>query len=152
MEELSIFLVFVGIIATVIQIIVLVKFFQMASDIRAIRGIQERRCDSACDGQPVSEANGRPRTSDSPAKASEVKSGSVGELSYTLSGDTVEFVDGLKGKIVRYQGYKECSVITDDNFELLYNDFDCAIAALHAYLLDKSTLQEGLYEKRQYKK
>lgn len=152
MEELSIFLVFVGIIATVIQIIVLVKFFQMASDIRAIRGIQERRCDSACDGHPVSVANGRPRTSASPAKASEVKSGSVGDSSYTLSGDQVKFADGLKGKIIKHQGYKECSVITDDNFELLYNDFDYAVAALHAYLLDKSILQEGLYEKRQYKK
>lgn len=78
---------------------------------------------------------------------------SIRDLKYNISGGDVEFADGLKGKIISYSGYYNmCSVVTDDNFELLYKDFDFAVAALHAYLVDKTELQDGLYEKRPYKK
>lgn len=141
------FYTFMVLLVLVINLIVLIKFFQMVSDIRSIKIMQERVCNIA----PGGIASGGVLV-DKTVPSIVVTKESIGDLKYNVSGGDVEFADGLKGRIVRYNGYKECSVITDDNFELLYNDFDFAVVALHAYLVDKTELQEELYEKRPYKK
>jgi hypothetical protein len=63
-------------------------------------------------------------------------------ITYAVYGSVVTFSDGIKGEIKQYS--TQCSFITEDNFELLYQDLDCACIALYAYLTTHKELQAGL--------
>ena len=60
----------------------------------------------------------------------------------------IDFKDGLYGVIRVYPRYESCSVFTKEGFDLLYNNQEAAINALHEYLRSGEELQTQLYEKR----
>lgn len=128
MEFLLVFIISVGIV--ILQIIMIMKFFQIAADVREIKNIQLTRMTG---------------------NSKETETDKVSNPDYSLNGEDVTFPDGLTGKIKIYPGYSECSIITEDGYELLYNNKDYAIAALHDYLKNHIENQNGLYTKRIYK-
>lgn len=70
------------------------------------------------------------------------------QVSSQQSDEKITFSDGLCGRIKPYPGYPESGVITKDGYELLYNNREAAINALHEYLKNGSESQTELYEKR----
>lgn len=70
------------------------------------------------------------------------------QISSQQSDEKITFSDGLCGRIKPYPGYPESGVITKDGYELLYNNREAAINALHEYLKNGSESQTELYEKR----
>lgn len=130
-----------GIAAFILYIVIVVKFFQMASDIRTIKNIQLRSLPIP----PTERASNGERIADS-----EEVTGKIGLITYSSIGNNVEFSDGIKGEILRYSGFSECSVI-DDGYEYLYNDIYYAIEALYSHKTTNTFPDKGLYEKRQFK-
>lgn len=129
MEALLVFIIAIGIV--ILQIIMIAKFFQIAADVRDIKNIQSRRM------------------TENTTKTDNISIDS--NPNYSLNGEDVTFRDGLTGKIKIYPGYSECSIITEDGYELLYNNREYAITALHDYLKNHIESQNGLYTKRKYK-
>ena len=129
MEALLVLIIAIGIV--ILQIIMIAKFFQIAADVRDIKNIQSRRM------------------TENTTKTGNISIDS--NPNYSLNGEDVTFRDGLTGKIKIYPGYSECSIITEDGYELLYNNREYAITALHDYLKNHIESQNGLYTKRKYK-
>lgn len=137
--ENIILLVFIAV--GILQIVMIIKFFQIASDVREIKNMQVNACK-----QVVSSSLSFGKTDISFDEKLEC----ARDFTYSRNGENINFSDGFSGKIKIYTGYPECSIITDENYELLYNNMDYAIAALHDYLKDHIERQEGLYKKRKY--
>lgn len=131
----------IGIAVIVLLTITIVKFFQMASDIKTIKNIQLKSFWSSTPSQI------------SPAERSSCEdeiTGKCGQVTYSIKGNNVEFSDGVKGKIFRYDGFGECSIITDDNLELMYKDIYYAVEALYAYRTGNTVSKNGFIQQQQF--
>lgn len=122
----------------VLQIILFFKLWGMTNDVRLLKN----HLLSQLGAKPHSQASSSP----SEPTPGVIKNNGV---TYTVTGKDVEYSDGIKGVLKTYPGYPECGVITDDGFELLYNDVFYASEALYQYITKKIESPKGLYEKRQ---
>ena len=138
MEGITLLVSIILIVFGVLQIILFFKLWGMTNDVRSLKN------------HLISQLGAKPHTQAS-TSPSEPVPGVIKNngISYTVTGKDVEYSDGTKGSLKTYPGYPECGVITDDGFELLYNDVYYASEALYQYITKKTESPNGLYEKRQ---
>lgn len=121
---------FVVLVFGILQIILFFKVWEMTNNVEKITQI-------------LTSAN---KTTDT--KNDNTRSMDHDKTSCQQNDEKITFSDGLCGRIKPYPGYPESGVITKDGYELLYNNREAAINALHEYLKNGSELQTELYEKR----
>lgn len=138
MEGLTLVIGIVMLVFGILQIILFFKLWGMTNDVKSIKNHLISQLGTKTHSQ----------ISNSPSKPvpGVIKTNGV---TYTVTGKDVEYSDGIKGTLKTYPGYSECGVITDDGFELLYNDVYYASEALYQYITKKTECPKGLYEKRQ---
>ena len=138
MEGITLLVSIILIVFGVLQIILFFKLWGMTNDVRSLKN------------HLISQLGAKPHTQAS-TSPSEPVPGVIKNngISHTVTGKDVEYSDGTKGSLKTYPGYPECGVITDDGFELLYNDVYYASEALYQYITKKTESPNGLYEKRQ---
>lgn len=131
------------IILSILQLILFFKIWIATNDIRAIK--MKFLAEKSLSKPLVEQINLRDKRSGQFSINNNI-------ISYTECDGVVNFSDGKTGIVVKYPGYPECSIITKDNFELLYKDLDAAIYALYIYLCSNKETTESLIERRQYRK
>lgn len=112
----------------ILQIILFFKIWKMTNNVEKIAQIM------ASANKTIDNKNNNTQAND--------------QISSQQSDEKITFSDGLCGRIKPYPGYPESGVITKDGYELLYNNREAAINALHEYLKNGSESQTELYEKR----
>lgn len=112
----------------ILQIILFFKVWEMTNNVEKIAQIM------ASANKTIDNKNNNTQAND--------------QVSSQQSDEKITFSDGLCGRIKPYPGYPESGVITKDGYELLYNNREAAINALHEYLKNGSESQTELYEKR----
>ena len=146
--------IIIYVILIVFAILQLILFFKIWGATNDIRALKIKFLEEKVSVQPY--INEEKRTNANLRKNRDKRSGqfSINNniISYTECDGVVNFSDGKTGIVVKYPGYPECSIITDNNFELLYQDLNAAIYALYTYLISNKEATESLIEKRQYKK
>lgn len=118
-----------GIIQLVIIIVLIVKFFQLTTDISAIRSLLNKQFN-----------NQQTRINNIGTQETKLSNDTP---SFFMDGNDITFADGKKGRIRTYPRNKECSIYDEKGKEVIYNDKDSAINALYIFLsTGKITEQE----------
>lgn len=127
-----------GLLWTIISIIMIVKFFKISSDLRALKK----------HFIPDVEDNNDTQTYPITTKTDGAFKIKGAEITSTVESESVLFSDGVTGQVKIYPNFVECGILTDDGFEILYNNIHLACWALYIYKLDKTESSNGFYKKR----
>lgn len=136
-DNITEFYVLAGIALIVLQVLLIVKFFQMASDIKTIKTIQMKDLPTAICAETFS---GKVYVTSSSTP-----------VDYVVENNLVKFSTGKSDKIVRYDGVNECSFVINNTQELMYCNVYDAIDALYVYLYINEIRTKGLIAKRVFR-